>query len=102
MMRLTLCVLIALSLACSSAVAAETQQTAAGWTADDIERCRRSSSVGPAKGGGLTLVDRDLIQYEIGRTVHAADRRAACRGRRRRDRDERAGPAGSAASLRQA
>ena len=76
-MRLTLCVLIALSLACSSAVAAETQQTAAGWTADDIERCRRSSSVGPAKGGGLTLVDRDLIQYEIGRTVHAADRRAA-------------------------
>ncbi len=77
MMRLTLCVLIALSLACSSSLAAETQQTAAGWTAEDVERCRRSSSVGPAKGAGLTLVDRDVIQYEIGRTVHAADRRGA-------------------------
>ncbi|MFW6157854.1 MAG: hypothetical protein ACOC8E_00680 [Planctomycetota bacterium] len=61
-----------------AALAADTAQTAAEWSAEQIADCRRSSTVGPATGGGLTLIDRDLIEYEIGRTVHAARRRAAC------------------------
>ena len=53
------------------------QTTTASWDAAGVEQCRRSPTVGPAKNGGVTLVDRDLIRYETGATVHAADRRGA-------------------------
>jgi hypothetical protein len=66
--------LLCLSLLTASAAAGEVPTNAA-WTSEAVAKCRRSSTVGPATQGGLTLIDRDLIEYEIGRTVHAADRR---------------------------
>ncbi len=47
------------------------KSVAAAWSAEDLAECRRSKTVGPGRRGGLTLIDRDLIQYEIGSTVHS-------------------------------
>jgi hypothetical protein len=49
----------------------------ATWSAADVSGCRRSKTVGPGAGGGLKLVERDLVQYEIGRTVHSRARVSA-------------------------
>ncbi len=49
----------------------QTKSVAAAWSAGDVAGCRRGKTVGPAPRGGLTLIDRDLVQYEIGRTVHS-------------------------------
>ncbi len=43
----------------------------ASWSAADVSDCRRSKTVGPPADAGLSLVNRDLVQYEIGRTVHS-------------------------------
>jgi hypothetical protein len=61
----------------SGATAGESQVVRHGWNAAAVADSRRSSSVGPAEKGGLTLIDRDLLRDEVGATVHAADRAAA-------------------------
>jgi hypothetical protein len=47
------------------------KSVAAAWSAEDVAECRRSKTVGLDRRGGLTLIDRDLVQYEIGSTVHS-------------------------------
>jgi len=36
-----------------------------------VAECRRAATVAPAAGGGVTLVDRELVRDEIGRSVHS-------------------------------
>ena len=66
--------ILAFALIVGVVYAGEPGEVTAEWTPEEVEQCRRSSSVGPADGGGLTLIDRDLIRYEVGATVHAAYR----------------------------
>jgi hypothetical protein len=48
----------------SSTVSAE-------WSGDAVADCRRSKTVGPVADAGLTLTDRDVVQYEVGHNVHS-------------------------------
>ena len=66
---------VALSILTAGAAAAAQRTSEAVWSAKDVAACRRGSTVGPAAAGGLTLIDRDLLQHETGATVHAPDRR---------------------------
>ncbi len=79
-MRTSICILAAVSLA-GVAPAAEVRSAAgrrpgstevsAAWTAQAVTDCRRSKTIGPATDGGLTLTDRDVVQYEAGNSVHS-------------------------------
>ncbi len=45
----------------------------------DIADCRRSRTTAPGRRGGVTLLDREVVQYEIGASVHPWAE-AACEG----------------------
>lgn len=59
------------------AAAGGAYRTTLAWSAHDVEDCRRAPTVTPAAGGGVTLVKRELIRDEIGRTVHSEAEAAA-------------------------
>jgi hypothetical protein len=72
-MRTTIICVLLLAVASPALAADDAVKVTADWDTAAMAKCRRSSTVEATKDG-VTLVDRDLIRYETGATVHAADR----------------------------
>ncbi len=75
-MRFLTSVACVLAFAVGCVPAAETQVRAV-WKAGDVAGCRRGTTVGPDVRGGVTLIDGDLLQDEIGDTVHPHSKAAS-------------------------